>query len=111
MSLDEEECFAAAAPSYLLYIVLVAAYTGMRKEKVLTLKWEHVDFDKKEVRVVKPKGGIDRTVEMHENVYNLLAMLRLQNGQNEYVFVNPRTSKPYVDIRRSFKTACKKAGI
>lgn len=111
LSLDEEARFAAVAPPYLLHIVLVAAYTGMRREKVLTLRWEHVDFGKKEVEVVKSKSGKDRIMEMHDNVFNLLTMLRLKNGQSEYVFVNPRTGKPYMDIRRSFKTACKKAGI
>ncbi|MCD6256016.1 MAG: site-specific integrase, partial [Deltaproteobacteria bacterium] len=29
----------------------------------------------------------------------------------EYVFVNPKTGRPYDDLKRSFKTALKRAGI
>jgi len=30
---------------------------------------------------------------------------------DEFVFVNPKTEKPYTDIKRSFATACDKAQI
>lgn len=28
-----------------------------------------------------------------------------------YVFLNPETKKPYTDVKKAFKNACKKAGI
>lgn len=37
--------------------------------------------------------------------------LKSRNGQSEYVFTNPVPGIPYVDIKRSFCTACENADI
>jgi integrase len=41
----------------------------------------------------------------------MLLELKKSNCGGEYVFSNPRTEKPYVDLKRAFKTACKEADI
>ena len=33
------------------------------------------------------------------------------NGGSEYVFPNPETGRPYTDVKKSFKKACRGAGI
>ena len=48
---------------------------------------------------------------INSSLFEVLQALKCQNGQNAFVFENPDTGKPYVDIKRSFSTACKRAGI
>jgi len=90
---------------------MVALNTGMRKGEIFKLKWQNVDFDRREIRIPESKSGRERKIPINSNLYHELYGQRLQDGQNEYVFVNPGTGEPYVDIKRSFDTACKRAGV
>jgi len=49
---DEEKRLKAAVPFYLKQMILVALHTGMRKGEVLKLKWENVDFERREITIV-----------------------------------------------------------
>ena len=108
---DEEKRFKAAVPFYLKQMILVALHTGMRKGEVLKLKWENVDFERREITIVETKDDEDRVVPMNPLLFNLLLMLKSQDGKGEYVFTNPTTGKRYVEIKRAFTSACKKACI
>jgi len=108
---EEEVLLFEAAPLYLKNIMIVALYTGMRRGEVLNLRWENVDFEERTIKIVETKDNEDRTVPMNSEVFNLLYALRSKNGKSEYVFPNPKTGKPYVDIKRAFNNACRKAGI
>lgn len=111
LSLIEEARLLAASPEWLRPILIVAIYTGIRKWKVLTLKWEHVDFELKEILVVDPKDDEDRKIPMNHIVYSTLAELRLKSKQNIYVFTNPRTGTHYVEPKGALTRACEEAGI
>ena len=111
LSEDEEKRLVAAVPLYLKHVILVALHTGMRKGEVLKLKWENVDFDEREITIVETKDDEDRVVPMNPLLFNLLLMLKAQDGKGEYVFTNPTTEKRYVEIKRAFTSACKKACI
>jgi site-specific recombinase XerD len=37
--------------------------------------------------------------------------LKRKDNESEFVFSNPVTGKPYVDLKKAFKTACEEAGI
>jgi integrase len=41
----------------------------------------------------------------------LLARKREAKPDAEFVFINPKTNKPYGDIKKAFSAACRKAGI
>jgi len=96
---------------YLRDIVLVALNTGMRKGEIFNLKWQDVDLDLRMIHVSDSKNYEARDIPMNDILYKTLKALRekAEEGQ-EYVFVNPKTGRPY-DLKRSFKTALKRAGI
>ena len=108
---DEEELLFEAADSHIKPILIVAINTGMRKSEVFKLRWQDVSFEKREIKIPMSKSGKERRIPINSTLFNLLHTLKAQNGQGEYVFTNPRTGKPYVDIKRSFDSACKKAGV
>lgn len=98
-------------PPLTLKIVIYALQTGFRKGNVLQSRWEQVDFNLRTVELLKQnnKGKKVIKIPMTDILYDLLQSL---NPQKEgYIFINPDTGKPFTDIRKSFDTALKKAGI
>jgi excisionase family DNA binding protein len=108
---EEEVKLLDACPSYLKQMVIFALHTGMRKGEILNLKWQDVDFDKKEIRIMESKSGKGRVIPVNPVLFALLSGLKSQDGSTEHVFINPETGKPFVDVKRSFAGACTKAEI
>ena len=113
--LDEEEpaLFAVLTGprAHLRALVTVAIGTGMRRGDELNLLWEKVDFQRGLIYVPNSKTGNDYSVPMNEDVRNTLLQLRSGTTRSGYVFVNPKTGKPYTDPKTAFGTACRLAGI
>src|SRR5689334_12959975 len=113
--LDEEEpkLFAIlnGRRKHLRPLVTVAIGTGMRRGDQLNLRWEKVDFQRDVNYVPNSKTGKDYGVPMNEDVRNTLLVLRSESNGSDYVFLNPKTKKPYTDLKKAFGTACRIAGI
>ncbi len=94
-----------------LNIVTVALQTGFRKQNVLQLRWEQIDFNLRTIELLKSenKGKKKIITPMTQTLYELLKSLNPKSSG--YVFINPDTGKPYTDIKKSFKNALDKAGI
>ena len=103
-----------SADSDLRPILLVAYDTGLRKTSILRLKWEHVDLSGERGRIhlteaeIKEHSGVPVVVLTDRATTTLRGIPKSESG---FVFVNPRTKKPWVDIRRMFKRALKGAGL
>lgn len=108
---DEEDRLIKEATSFLKPILLVALQTGMRKSEVLNMMWQNIDFTTEEIRIVQSKSGKGRIIPMTSTLMSLLQTLKFQNGNSDYVFVNPGTGKPYVDITKAFSRACREAEV
>ena len=113
--LDEEELFTLKqalekAPIYLRALVIVALNTGMRKGELMALKWRDVDFKNRIIIATKTKNNERRIIPMNDEVYHALLQLG-RHIRSEYIFVNPKTGKPYVDLKNSWKKLMKEAGI
>jgi len=50
----------------------MALLTGLRKEELLTLKWEHVDFDEKMYEIVDPKNHLTFELPLSDYLYDML---------------------------------------
>ena len=105
---EEEQKLVRNSAEYLRPIIAAAVYSGMRKSEILNLKWNQIDFDSKQIRVEKTKSGRVRFIPLSGI---LLAELLTLRRENPFVFANPETKKPYVDLKKGFKAACEKAGI
>jgi integrase len=112
---DEEEMrlFAVLTGqrAHLQPMVTIAIGTGMRRGDQLNLRWEKVDFQRNVIHVPNSKTGRDYTVPMNQDVRNELLALRKLAAKDDYVFTNPKTGKSFAEIKRSFRTACRLAGI
>ena len=106
--LDEEEpkLFAIlnGRRKHLRPLVIVAIGTGMRRGDQLNLRWEKVDFQRDVIYVPNSKTGKDYGVPMNADVRNTLLVLRSASNGSDYVFINPKTNKPYTDLKKAFGT-------
>jgi integrase len=105
----EEETLVDACSSHLSPIVMTALHTGMRKSEILGLKWQDVDFRAKTITVHRTKNNELRVIPMNQTLYDEVLQLprRLHSA---YIFCH-EDGERYDEVKRSFKTACRKVGI
>jgi integrase/recombinase XerD len=107
LSLEETVAFFEALTPLYRPLFLCLYQAGMRKTEALSLKWEDVNFQTGYLRILG-KRNKERFVPMTRSLVMALSSLP---RDNEYVFTNPRTGKPFVELRKAIKSACKKAKI
>jgi site-specific recombinase XerD len=96
-------------------LFMFASLTGLRLSEILNLKWETVDFDKRQITIANTetfttKTGRMRTIPMHDLVFNLLSA-RKGNAEG-YVFCKRggfRLLKNFVS--KKFKNAVRDAKL
>ena len=109
--LEEEEIKALldASPDHLKAILITALNTGMRKGEILGLKWKDINFRQGVIVLLETKNNERREVPVNKLLFKVLLPLR-KNPDSPYVFCK-KDGKPYRNVRTSFETAKKKAGI
>ena len=94
---DELNAMLANASEPLKHFIFVGINTGMRLSEILGLSWNEVDIKDKTIHLpadrVKRKRA--RDVRLNKSMVDLLEKLKLKKGNDEYVFPNPKTGKPY----------------
>lgn len=85
--------------------------TGLRRKELFQLTWENVDLKNRQLFIPETKTCRSRYIPMNETVYNELKALQPKDKRQGLVFVNPKTGIAFVDIRRAFYGACRRAGI
>ncbi len=97
----------SAAPS-IRPVLIIALNTGMRKNEILSLKWDNVDFLRGYILIEQSKSGKARKVPMNGAASS--ALMGLPHAA-EYVFYNRETKAPVQDIKTAFAAACRRAKI
>ena len=93
---------------FLKPIIITALQTGMRRGEILNLKWSNIDFTYGFIELLDTKSGKARKVPISDTLRDVLNSIE---HQSEYVFVNPKTNKPYIDLKKSFHQVMKLANI
>ena len=106
------QCLHAAAEECFKPILAVAYETGMRKREVLDLRWEQLDLKEGIIRLLPQdtKAEDARVVYLAPRALEAVRRIPRRLG-SAYVFVNPQTGEPWVDVRKQFLNACKAAGL
>ena len=93
---------------YLKPIIITALQTGMRRGEIFNLKWSNIDFEYGIIELLDTKPGKARKIPLSKTLENLLNSIE---KLSEYVFVNPQTNQPYVNLKHSFTSLIKNAKI
>ena len=94
---------------HLKSIILVALNTGMRRSEILGLKWHDCNFNIGNITLLNTKNGDKREMPMNDVVKTVLIKVR-KHPESPYIFCN-KNGEPFFNVRKSFFTALKKAGI
>lgn len=112
---DEADRLINAAPSHLKPIILTALYTGLRKNNILNLTWDEIDFDENIITVhVKDstvEGGKVHSIPIVPQLRQLLLDIKKtqQIFKHKHVFIYHQ--HPIGDIKSSWKATVKKAKL
>lgn len=107
--MEEEKLLRNASP-YIQDIIRFGLNTGLRIGEIFGFLWTHVDLEKGILTVFAPKTQKFRTVPINGEARQVLEYWEL-GKRNEFVFYNPETGTPFVDLKGGFRLACRKAGI
>ena len=107
---DEEERLMLAledSPVHLKRFVILSLETGLRRGELLALASNQVDFLKNEIRIVQPKTGLAKTVPLSSMARAVLQERMAEESKYSLIvfFFN------VADVKKSFRSACKRAGI
>jgi integrase len=108
LSAEEEKDLLDAAPPYLKDLVQFAVNTGLRRGDVFNLKWEDIDIEKRQLRIVAQKNRKVHDVFLNSEA---LEVLDRQRRDTEHVFTNPMTGQKIQCVRGALKAAVKRAGL
>ena len=112
LSIVEIKKLIDASPPHLKPILIMSLSTGVRKQETLSLRWDSINFERNVITLeaTNTKSKKSREIPISDLLRNILIEMS-SKAKSVYVFPDPRTNKPYKDIKKSFKTACKKADI
>lgn len=112
----------AHLPDYLKDFVLFAWHTGMRKNEIRSLAWENVSGNDVDGYVIRLRAEDSKTGEPRviPLVGELAELKKRREAAKEFEIdgvtataslIFHRAGEPIGDIRKSWATACKKAGV
>jgi len=97
-------------------LFITAYYTGLRQAELVNLKWDAINFERKELTVQNSdefvtKSKKERIIPMNPKVL-LLMKERSKKGRCEYVFPSKKNYKFHQDtVSHKFKKAVRDAGL
>lgn len=98
---------------HLMPMVLLTVNTGLRRGEMLSLRWNNVDFQLKQITIeaTNAKSRRIRHIPLNEEAFEVLSKLQSQSKiKAVFVFENHQ-GKPFTDIKKSWKTLLKSAKI
>jgi len=105
-----EACRASANP-FLHIIVVLALSTGARKNEILSLKWQDVDFNRQRLIFHETKNGDRRSAPLKGHALSLM-LEHTKNRRNDTDYVFPAKEKNQaIDIRTAWVNAVENAKI
>lgn len=115
LSKEEEARLLEASSLALKAILLCALHTGMRKNEILSLKWNNVDLNNNIITLehTNTKSKKTRRIPVNKILRKILLEQKLKVGSSNNVFLNTKgyPYKRHDSLKQSFKEACKKANI
>lgn len=92
-------------------IVLFLLLTGARKWEALDAKWEHIYWDQRLWFIPVTKTGQPRHVPLSDGGLLVLRTQRLKSFDSPWIFPNPATGEPFVNLYSSWNSARLRAGL
>jgi len=112
---DDYLMLMTALPGYLKPVLAMGYHTGMRREEILSLTWDQIDFVEGKISLAAEttKNDEARVVYMPKELFDILRDQRLIRDEEhpdcQYVF--SRNGKRIIDFYGAWRSATQKAGL
>ena len=113
LTVEQAQVLLNALPNSIADIVEFAIYTGFRKENILSLRIESVQFHdltSTGEAILSIKGGRTELFPLGPASVDLLKRV-IGDRKEGFVFINPETKTRYVSIHKTFDRAVRKLGL
>ena len=94
----------ATESEQLKHIIPLAIETAMRRSELLSIRWEHVDLDRRSIYLDKTKNGLSRTVPLSPRALQVLQSMKQAR-------VGPVFTLAASSVSQAFQRAVERAGI
>ncbi len=91
--------------------IYVSLFTGVRRSNVLAMRWEEVNFERKEWLIPETKNGEPLRVHLIETVMDILKARAQRYGKNEWVFEGTGETGHLMEPKAGWKRILDRAGI
>jgi len=92
-------------------IVVLALSTGARKGEIMKLKWQDIDFERRQIVLHETKNKERRVIPLTGHAYDLIRdHKKIQRIDTDFVFPSIKGDKPY-EIKKPWLAAIDRAGI
>lgn len=108
---EERRLYDAIVPDYLKSMVKIFLYSGLRRQELFKLTWDDADFRNRQIYVRETKTAKSRYIPINDTVCSELMKLYETRKTDDLVFVNLKSGKGFVCIRKAFQGACKRADV
>ena len=109
LTVDETLALIDACEPHLRPMIVTSTFTGLRWGSVRKLKWDEVDLENSIINVENPEKKGLGIYPLPDKVKQ--EILKISQNRTPYIFVNPKTEKPWVNLRKSFGKAKAKVEI
>lgn len=109
---QELERLIAECPSYLVSVVYLGYYTGMRRGEILGVTWDRVDMKRGVIDLTSEDTKTnERRLIYFNDVLRCIFREAVRIRSLSHNFVLTRYGKPIRSFQVAFRNACKRAGI
>lgn len=107
-----DACDMGTQQKHLKPLILFALNTGCRREEIFSLTWDQVNLKSGFIYLsgMNTKNKESRQIPINDTLRSVLQGL-IRRVDVPWIFYDPATGQRFNSIKRSFATACKKAGI
>lgn len=105
-----KDAVAQSKNKQLKHIVGLLLLTGARVSELLDAKWEHIDLERRAWLIPTSKTGTSRHVPLSQAAIDIITAVP-KFEKCDYLLPNPKTKKPFTDIKRPWETARTKAKL
>lgn len=103
-----QQAVANSRNTQLKYIIGLLLLTGARVSELLNAEWRHLDLDRRFWLIPTSKTGVARRVPLSQAAIDLIGLIPRFTGC-PYLLPNPKTRKPFTDIKHPWQRARREA--
>lgn len=100
-----------AEPDYSRDFLLLALFTGMRRNEIASLRWEYIDLERRSLHIPKTKNGDPLDLPLADFILDLLVERRRIVGSSPWVFPGKGKTGHLVETKKFTARVEQRSGV